>query len=142
MPSKLIDIAELTSRLCRKLEIVVIFFRAVVNFVLQSPVKREAFEVQLRQLLGEHLHIPWRFVRFVIDDPQCLDLLLRQLVDHDARDVIHPEPLRCQSTAVTDDDNAVLVDDERLDEAELLYRLGDVGDLRFVVPLGVLAIRN
>lgn len=142
MPSKLIDIAELTYRLCRKLEIVVIFFRAVVNFVLQSPVKREAFEVQLRQLLGEHLHIPWRFVRFVIDDPQCLDLLLSQLVDHDARDFIHPEPLRCQSTAVTDDDDAVLVDDDGLDEAELLYRLGDVGDLRFVVPLGVLAIRN
>lgn len=67
-------------------------------------------------------------------------MLLGQFVDHDAGDFIHPEPLRCQSTAVTDDDNAVLVDDERLDEAELLYRLGDIGNLRFIVPLCVLGV--
>lgn len=102
----------------------------------------EALEADFWQLLGEHFHIPRRLVRLVINNPQSPDLLIGQLVDRDARNFLHPEPFRRESAAVTDDDDAVLVDDDRLNEAELSDGFGDIGDLRFVVPLCVFGIRD
>lgn len=140
MPPELIDITGFCGRLFRNSEVWIIFFCAVVDLIFKAPVKIKSVELQFRKLFSEQLHIPRRFIRLVIDDPQGFDLLFGERVRRDAGGGVHPEFLRGEKPAVTDDNAAVFVDDKRLDEAELTYRLGDVGDLGFIMLFGVFGV--
>ncbi len=110
----------------------------------EKPVKVEVevHLLQLGQLADQLVVVPGRQRRgLVVREPVRLDLGRRQAHGHVDRDRVQAQLQRRLVARVADDDDAVLVDHDRLAEAELADRRGD-GVHGGVVPPGVVLVRT
>ncbi|GJD81227.1 hypothetical protein NBEOAGPD_4473 [Methylobacterium gregans] len=86
--------------------------------------------LQRLQLLGQHLLVPAGVQRDpVVGQHQRGALLLGQAGDPDARDAVEAEPARRGHAPVAGDDDAVVVREDRVGEAEALDRGRELRDL-------------
>ena len=99
-------------------------------------------QVDLFQFLDEDLRRPRRLVGLVVDDPERLDLVLRQILHLHAWHRSHAEELRRLKPAMPDNEHVVFIDYHRLHEPEALDALGDILHLGLWVFLCVVLVRD
>ena len=135
MPAQLIHFSALTPRGRRRCGIVVVLNSLIAQLRLKPPLEIERRQIQLRQLGSQQVEIPRTLVGLVVHKTQGVHLLRRQIIDADAGHLNHAQLLRRQGAAVADDDHAVPVYHDRLDESILPDALCHVGHLAGIVLL-------
>ena len=111
----------------------------------EKPVSAEVeIDVEHRQLAElelQEIEVPAGAERdLVVGDPERALLRLREMRQHDRRHLGHPQRLRRQQPAVAGDDRALGIDQDRVGEAELPDRGGDLLDLALRMGAGVAGI--
>ena len=95
---------------------------------IEVEIDREKF----LQLDGEDLPIPaGKLRKAVVGDDIGADLFLRQIRKAEGRHGLHPEEPRCLDPAVSGDDTARSIDQDRIGKSELFDTVGDLPDLLF-----------
>lgn len=135
MSTQLVYLAPLAPGHRRRGGIVVILNGLITQLRLQAPIEIKSTEIQFRQFIRQEVEIPRTLVGFVIHQPQRVHLFRRQTLDADARNFTQAQLLCRQDAAVADDDHAVGVDHDRLDESVLPDALRHVGHLAGIVLL-------
>ena len=103
---------------------------------------RHVDRLQLFELLPQRAEVPLRQLSgLVIRKPEGSDLLIREIVRDNARDLLHAEALCAFDSGVPAYHDAILIDDHRDLEAEVFYARGDGLD-RSVVVSRVVLVRD
>lgn len=100
----------------------------------------EAYVMELFQLCHDQLHVPFGLVEFVVGETVGFDLFFWE-VEFEHGHYVEAQLVSRKVSSVSDDDDACLIDDDGLVEAELLDGAHDCLHLVVAVTLGVLAIR-
>ena len=104
----------------------------------QREVEVDVEHRQLAELELQEIEVPAGAERdLVVGDPQRPLLRLGEVRQRDRRHLGHAERLRRQQPAVPGDDRALGVDQDRIGEAELADRGGDLLDLPLRMGAGV-----
>ena len=110
--------------------------------VSYAEIKVKPLEIQPFNILRQQIQIPRAFVELVIQDPVFLDLLVSQVIGDQARNFLLLEFLGGKQPAMADHDNAIFVDNKRLQPTQFLDGLSHVVDLPLIMRFGVLLIRR
>lgn len=142
MIPQLVHVSDLRLRLRRNHRIIIILHNSVGEFVLEPPLKIKRGQVQALQLLAKEIHIPAALVALVIYQPEGFHLLRGEILHAYAGDLLHAQLLRSQRPAMADNYHAVTIDDYRLHKPILLDALRNIRNLRSVVLLRILGVRD
>ena len=115
----------------------VFFFGHFVGFS-KSEIKRP--QINLGKLHIQEIEIPRALVCLVIHDPQSINLLVGEVINTKNGHGAHLELLCRHQAAMANHHDIVAINHDRLNKSVLTDRLGHVGDLRFVVFLGVFVV--
>ena len=109
----------------------------------QRQVEVDVEHRQLAELELQEVEVPAGAERdLVVGDPERPPLRLREMRQHDRRHLGQADRLRRQQPAVAGDDPALGIDQDRVGEAELADRGGDLLELPLRVGAGVARVGN